>query len=89
MSDRQAPPAADRGPDLDALVWLAVPRRGIDAHRPATAQAGDGPVPLTGCGRSMRTGVTMTAADAQAAHAVAWCRTCWAEPAPEMAQAAA
>jgi hypothetical protein len=57
-------------PAGDARVYLAAARRGTPAHKPT----GDG---ITRCGRSTRTGQTMTASKAIEALAVTWCPVCW------------
>lgn len=64
-----------RGPAPDHRVWMTTPRRGLEAHRPEPTA--DTPFGSTGCGRSMRTGIQITARAAAARHEASWCDTCW------------
>jgi hypothetical protein len=61
--------AAALGIRPDTPVWIAAARRDIEAHRV------DGPV--TGCGRSTRTGERLIAQGAHTRHQPRWCRRCW------------
>lgn len=57
------------------LVWVAIRRRGVDAHRPARID--DDGATYTACDRSMRTGEQLTWDVARVAYAAHLCRLCW------------
>ncbi|OKI47210.1 hypothetical protein [Micromonospora sp. CB01531] len=57
------------GPTAEETVWIAAARREIEAHRIDE--------PLTGCGRSTRTGQRLAAGQAWGLHEARWCRRCW------------
>lgn len=64
-----------RGPAPLDLVWVAIRRRGIEAHKPN----GEGSTP---CGRSTRAGEQISALVAFREHGATWCLRCWPEPRP-------
>lgn len=69
------------GPDPADEVWISTPRAGIDAHRIADPTPQPGVTRLTGCGRSMRTGVIIPFREAERDYRSAPCPRCWpAEP---------
>lgn len=65
-----APVPVPAGPAATDQVWIAAPRCGIQAHRPATSGQ-------TGCGRSTRTGLTLPAGQAADRYEACWCPRCW------------
>lgn len=68
-----AAPRPHRGPAPAAQVWIAIARKGVEAHRPLPDE------PYTGCNprRSTRTGLTLTADQATTRHRAHWCLQCW------------
>jgi len=65
-----APAPVQDGPAAGDQVWVAVARRGIEAHRPAGSTR-------TGCGRSTRTGLTLPAGQAAQRYEARRCPRCW------------
>jgi hypothetical protein len=69
-------------------AWIATTRKGIAAHRPTDGRDPDATfgrpgAALTACGRSMRTGIRMTAAQAARDHGATFgCRRCWPDGSP-------
>lgn len=57
-------------PPADPDVWMAAERRGLDYHRIAAGN-------VTGCGRSMRTGVIVKRSEAVADREAGPCPRCW------------
>ncbi|WP_051723829.1 hypothetical protein [Micromonospora chokoriensis] len=74
------PAAVPAGPPPDEQVWVAIARKGIEAHRIKSSL-------LTRCSRATRTGLTLPAGQATNRWGVTWCRVCW--PAEETTRFAA
>lgn len=75
-----AQPSAAAGPDPGERVWIATARKGIAAHALKSRE-------FTLCGRSTRTGLTLTALQSVERWEATWCRPCW--PASETTRFAA
>lgn len=65
--------------NVNALVWIATSRMGIDYHRPADDDRSLPSPLLTGCGRSMRTGERLSVFDVENELSATPCPRCWPE----------
>ena len=61
---------------VQSTAWVATARRGVEAHR-VLGVVEPGAIPATVCGRSTRTGVLTTPAEAGLRWQATWCPRCW------------